>query len=121
MKTCLSTTLILLSTFAGEIRADYQAWKHSGSIYLLTTPEGANLDASASVDDFPLLVRLHKDFFNFSQAKAKGEDIRFSTADGKPLAYEIDEWDPASGTAAIWVRIPHIKGNARQTNPTLFP
>jgi len=39
------------------------------------------------VDDFPVVVRLHKDFFHFSQAKANGEDIRYSTADGKPLAY----------------------------------
>src|SRR5271154_3671681 len=104
MKTCLTTTLILLSMVAGEARADYQGWKHSGSIYLLTTPEGANLAASTEVEDFPVLVRLHKDFFNFSQAKANGEDVLFSTADGKPLAYEIDEWDPTGGTASIWVR-----------------
>ena len=36
-------------------------------------------------------------FFDFSQAKADGEDIRFS-ADGKPLAYQIEEWDPAAGS-----------------------
>lgn len=114
MKSCLSTALILLSTIAGEVCADYKSWQHSGSIYLLTTPEGANLRASASVNDFPLLVRLHKDFFPFREAKANGEDLRFSTADGKPLAYEIEQWDPTGGTAAIWVRIPHIQGNARQ-------
>jgi len=106
--------LILLYTFAGEAPADYKGWRHSGSIYLLTTPEGANLEASASVDDFPLLVRLHKDFFPFSETKANGEDLRFATVDGKAMAYEIDQWDPAGGTAAIWVRIPHIKGNATQ-------
>ncbi|MCX5670651.1 MAG: DUF2341 domain-containing protein, partial [Planctomycetota bacterium] len=94
--------------------AQYQGWQHSGSIYLLTTPEGANLPASASEDGFPLLVRLHKDFFNFGQAKAQGEDIRFSTSTGAPLAYQIDEWDAAAGTASIWVRIPNIKGSARQ-------
>ncbi len=114
MKIWLPMALILLSAFAGEARADHKDWKHSGSIYLLTTPEGANLSTSAVLDDFPALVRLHKDFFNFSQAKAKGEDIRFTTADGQPLPYEIDEWDPSGGTASIWVRIPHIKGNARQ-------
>jgi Concanavalin A-like lectin/glucanases superfamily/Domain of unknown function (DUF2341)/Carbohydrate esterase, sialic acid-specific acetylesterase len=114
VKTCLSAALVLLSAFAGNARADYKDWKHSGSLYLLTTPEGANLGASALVDDFPVLVRLHKEFFDFSQAKANGGDIRFATSDGNPLAYEIDEWDPSEGTAAIWVRIPHIKGNARQ-------
>ena len=94
--------------------AQYQGWQHSGSLYILTTSDGANLPASASEDGFPLLVRLHRDFFNFSQAKAQGEDIRFSTSTGTPLAYQVEEWDAASGTASIWVRIPTIKGNARQ-------
>ena len=49
----------------------------------------------------------------FSQAKPKGEDIRFF-GDGKPLAYQIEEWDAAKGAASIWVRIPVIQGNSRQ-------
>ena len=55
-----------------------------------------------------------KDWFNFSQAKANGEDLRFSTSTGQPLAYEIEQWDAAAGEASIWVRIPTILGNARQ-------
>jgi len=94
--------------------AQYSGWKYSGSVFLITTPEGANVPASASEDGFPLLVRLHKDFFDFSQAKAKGEDIRFSTSTGTPLAYQVEEWDAINGTASVWVRIPTIKGNARQ-------
>jgi len=97
-----------------DLTAQYQGWQHSGSLHILTTPEGANLPASTSEDGFPLLVRLHKDFFDFSQAKTNGEDIRFSTGTGAPLAYQVEEWDPAKGVASIWVRIPAIKGNARQ-------
>jgi len=93
--------------------AQYQGWQNSGSFYILTTPEGANIQATASEENFPLLVRLNKETFDFSKAKADGEDIRFA-ADGKPLAYQIEEWDAAAGTAAIWVRIPQVKGNARQ-------
>ncbi len=52
--------------------AQYADWKHSGSIYILTTPEGANLPASASVKDFPLLVRLHRDYFSFFEAEEGG-------------------------------------------------
>jgi hypothetical protein len=96
-----------------KVSAPYPGWQHSGSLFILTTPEGANLPASAAEDGFPLLVRLHKDFFDFGQAKANGEDVRFS-ADGKALAYQVEEWDPAQGAACIWVRIPTIKGNARQ-------
>ncbi|MEO2168283.1 MAG: DUF2341 domain-containing protein, partial [bacterium] len=51
-----------------------------------------------------------RDYFDFSQAKPRGEDVRFS-ANGKPLAYQIERWDAAGGKAEVWVRIPTIKGN----------
>jgi hypothetical protein len=92
----------------------FAAWQHTGTLTILTTPEGANVPATAAVDDFPLLVRLHKDFFDFKQAKANGEDLRISSSTGAPLAYQIEAWDAATGTACIWVRIPRITGNARQ-------
>ncbi len=97
-----------------EGSAPYPGWQHSGSIWILTTPEGANLPTASSETGFPLLVRLHKDFFDFSQAKANGEDVRFSTTEGTPLAYQIEEWDATKGTAGIWVHLPTIQGNARQ-------
>jgi len=103
----------LLAGFTPQVFAQYPGWQHEGSMYILTTPEGANLPATASVEDFPLLVLLNKGVFDFSQAKPNGEDIRFS-ADGKALAYQVEEWDATKGTASIWVRIPVIKGNARQ-------
>ncbi|MEI7901396.1 MAG: DUF2341 domain-containing protein, partial [bacterium] len=94
--------------------AQYQGWQHSGALYILTTPEGAGLPASASEENFPLLVRLNKDWFDFKQAKSGGDDLRFAGTGGVPLAYQIEEWDAAKGAASIWVRIPVIKGNARQ-------
>ena len=110
----LMTSMLAVLALLQTAFAQYQDWQHAGSLYILTTPEGANLPASASEQGFPLLVRLNKDWFDFSQAKAKGEDIRFARADGTSLAYQIEEWDAAAGTASIWVRIPVIKGNARQ-------
>jgi len=112
IKRIIACAVILLALI-GTAPAQYQGWQHSGSLYILTTPEGADLPATASEENFPVLVRLVKGVFDFSQAKANGEDIRFSV-DGKPLAYQIEEWDAANGTASIWVRIPVIKGNARQ-------
>ena len=105
--------IAVLFLFPGVAAAQYAGWQHAGSLYILTTPEGANLPATASVENFPLLVRLSKETFDFSKAKAKGEDIRFS-AEGKPLVYQIEEWDAAKGAASIWVRIPVVKGNAQQ-------
>lgn len=83
-------------------------------MYLLTTPAGADLPAGASLEGFPVLVRLHKDFFDFSAARPNGEDLRFSSSTGQPLAYQIESWDAAGGIASIWVRIPYIQGNSRQ-------
>ncbi len=106
--------LALLVLSRPATAAPYQGWPHSGSIFILTTPEGANLPATAAVEGFPLLVRLHKDWFAFTQARPNGEDIRFSTSAGVSLPFQIEEWDAAKGVASIWVRVPVIKGNERQ-------
>ncbi|MCP4454797.1 MAG: DUF2341 domain-containing protein [Planctomycetes bacterium] len=94
--------------------AQYTDWQHSGSMHILTTPDGANLPASESVTDFPLLVRLDKDFFDFTQARSNGEDIRFSTPAGAALSHQIEQWDADKGSAIIWVRIPKITGSSTQ-------
>ncbi|MFN9720866.1 MAG: DUF2341 domain-containing protein [Planctomycetota bacterium] len=109
----LITALAALTFQLQTASAQYADWKETGSIYLNTTPDGANLPTDASVENFPLLVRLHKDFFNFSAAAPNGEDIRFS-AQGIALAYQIEQWDAAAGTASLWVRIPKIQGHSRQ-------
>ena len=105
--------MIAVLWLVSSLHAQYPEWKHSGSMYILTTPAGADLPASAFVRDFPLLVRLNGDHFPFSEAATGGSDIRFSSG-GKPLPFEIDEWDPAAERASIWVRIPTIRGNSRQ-------
>ena len=63
---------------SGTAFGQYPGWKNTGSLFLNTTPDGANLPATASEEGFPVLVRLHKDFFNFAEAKPNGEDVRFS-------------------------------------------
>ena len=109
--------LVVTGTIAGEERSgpgNYRDWKHSGSLVLLTTPEGADLPGSTMIEGFPLLVRLHKDFFDFGQAMADGADLRFSSSTGELLSYQIEEWDTAQGVASVWVRVPKITGNSRQ-------
>jgi len=111
----LSTLLVSFPAAAqNKAAAQYRGWQHVGVLAILTTPEGANLPASAKETDFPVLVRLHKDFFNFKQAMPDGEDLRFATSAGAPLAYQIEDWDAAQGKASIWVRLPSVTGNARQ-------
>ena len=110
----LGLTLFLI--FIGPLShasAQYGDWQHSGSMYLVTDSAGANLPASVVEKNFPLLVRLNNDYFDFSQAKPGGEDIRFSSK-GKPLAYQVERWDAKGGEADIWVRIPTIRGKDQQ-------
>ena len=94
--------------------AAFEAWRHSATLWILTTPDGADLPATCVEADFPLLVRLNADTFDFGQARPDGADLRFSAADGTSLAHQVEEWDAAGGSACIWVRIPQITGNARQ-------
>ncbi len=92
----------------------YQAWAYSASLFILTTPDGANIPTGASEANFPLLLRLNKDSLDFSQVKAGGADLRFATASGVPMNYEIEQWDAVAKTAAIWICVPAIAGNSRQ-------
>ncbi len=110
----LFPSLALLLSTALAPAAPYADWTHSGSVFILTTPEGADLPADAAVENFPLLVRLQADTFDFSQAQPQGQDLRFASPDGTPLPYQIENWDPARGQAAVWVRLPRIQGNATQ-------
>ena len=70
--------------------------------------------AGASVSNFPLLLRFNSANFNFAQAQGDGRDIRFTTAAGASLPYQIEQWDNAGGKAAVWVKIPAITGNSAQ-------
>ena len=88
--------------------------EQSASLYILTTPDGADLPAGAVVEDFPLLVRLHSDTFDFSAVQPGGADLRFATAEGSALPHQVESWDAREGRACIWVRVPRIEGNAAQ-------
>ncbi|MAB90074.1 MAG: hypothetical protein CMJ90_11515 [Planctomycetes bacterium] len=110
----MKTTLIAVLLMAANAHGQYTQWRHSGTLHVITTPDGADLDRATTVEDFPVLFRLHRDFFRFDQAAIGGADIRFAAGDGTPLAYQIDTWDAEAGTASLWVRVPRIRGNAIQ-------
>ena len=107
---------LLISTLSAESASaqTYRDWQHHGSIWLLTTPDGADLPAGSVVRDFPVLLRLNREFFDFSKAAPDGADLRFSSAAGDPLSFQIEQWDPANGQGTVWIRVPEIQGNARQ-------
>lgn len=92
-----------------------QVWKHSGSLWINTTSQGANLPEGQEVKDFPLCVRLYGDSFDFSDCQSHGEDLRFSDPESDVvLKHEIETWDAERGNATVWVRVPIIRGNERR-------
>lgn len=97
------------------LSAPPDGWRHSGEVTILTTPDGADLPAGTRVRGFPLLVRLHGDSFPFAEARPDGADLRVASGEGQPLPHQIESWDAAGGAAAVWVRVPEIRGNDAQT------
>lgn len=114
MTRTLALFLLLSASAADAAPGQYREWSHSGLLHILTTADGARLEASVVVENFPILVRLNADFFQFDQAAPGGADIRFASSDGKPLSYQIDEWDASNRVASVWVRVPRIRGNTVQ-------
>ncbi|MFM7186848.1 MAG: DUF2341 domain-containing protein [Armatimonadota bacterium] len=88
--------------------------KH-GRITLTTTQQGFPVPAGDVISEYPLLVRLTGDQFPWVEAKPDGSDISFETDDNVPLPISIEEWNPKAGRAAIWVRVPTLRGDQRQT------
>jgi len=80
---------------------------------------GAGAATSTSIEDAPVLIRLHVGNFGyFTDTKADGADIRFIAADDKtPLTFHIESFDPVAGMAFIWVKVPSI---APGTSDTLY-
>ncbi|MCK5450125.1 DUF2341 domain-containing protein, partial [Candidatus Pacearchaeota archaeon] len=74
-------------------------WKYKKSITLSPVTPGA---------DYQVKVELTTSNFNYSKAKANGDDLRFYQADGTELSYEIETWN-TSGTSTIWARV-HTSG-----------
>jgi hypothetical protein len=92
----------------------FPGWKYSRAITIDTTAAGAGV--MGDVAAYPLAVILNAGNFDFSQARDRGEDVRFGKADGTPLPHAIESWDKAGQTAAVWVKIDQVKGNdATQT------
>ncbi len=65
-------------------------------------------DCGEELADHQVLVRLDA-LFNFTETEADGVDIRFTDTDGETLLpFWIDEWEPGTDMAGLWVRIPTL-------------
>jgi len=102
----------------GETKIDYGAWKYSKNLKLNTTASGAAV--TGTVTDFPILIRLTKEHFDFDQAKNNGEDLRIANKNGTLFPYEIERWDAVAQAAEIWVKVDTVRGNDSAQFVTLY-
>lgn len=82
------------------------------------------LDNSASTENlvnFPVMVHLNSNNFDFSRAQPQGQDIRFTDSNGtSPLAYEIEAWDAVDQEAWLWVNVPQIDAGSNSERIYLY-
>ena len=107
---------IAVLALAGLVCAGpYDTWSNYRDVTVNTTAGGANV--ATAQNNFPLLVRLT----NASAATganvltgaltAGGLDVRFTDSTGQnAISFEIETWSSAS--AAFWVKVPVVAGNA---------
>jgi biopolymer transport protein ExbB len=62
------------------------------------------------LSDQQVKIQLNSVVFDFSKAKANGEDIRFTASDGvTPLSYWITpDYNSGTQTGTIWVKVPTV-------------
>ena len=69
-----------------------------------------NTGQTEDLVDFPLLVTLTPERFQYAAAAPGGSDLRFVSADGNTtLPHEIEQWNEG-GTSCVWVQVPRVPG-----------
>ena len=98
---------------------NYSQWTSSRDVILNTKASGANVTATQV--NFPVLIRLTaSDSAVFTGALVTGADIRFARTSGKHLPFQIEQWNAATKTAAIWVLVDTIKGSDSAASVKMF-
>jgi hypothetical protein len=105
-----------LQAQAEDPRAGLPGWSYEKRVILDTSAAGANV--AGQVKGFPVPIQLTGANFDFSQAKPDGSDLRFTTAAGAALPYQIERWDAAAKSAAVWVKAD-VKGNDASQSITM--
>lgn len=74
-----------------------------------------------SVDNFPVVIRLHSGNFDFSTVNDNGSDLRFIAADDKTeLKFHVEKFDAVNELAVIWVQVPKIDAAAKDAFITIY-
>lgn len=73
-------------------------------------------EGTETLKDFPALIKIPDGLagFDYAEAAENGQDIAFYGEDGRPLAHEIDTWNP-EGDSYIWVKVPELTNATKIT------
>jgi biopolymer transport protein ExbB len=109
---CSLLTCFLLLFLLGASQASAwwdNNWQFRKKIHFDTMAAGIE----ETLNEVPVLVRLHMGNFDFSRAKNDGSDLRFVDIDDQtPLKFHIEKYDPIDAIALVWFKIPRLTGKS---------
>ena len=90
--------------------------------------DSSKVSGTSNLSDFPVLISLASDDDLKARAKADGSDIIFASADvswangnqSDELRYEIEGYDPATGSLQAWVKIPALYSSNNSPTTTIY-
>ncbi|WP_411820033.1 DUF2341 domain-containing protein [Hyphococcus formosus] len=106
LRICLAT---LFASVAAPALAQSSLDEDWGYRHELTLDAAQIEMMDTDVPYVPVLVRIHSGILDFTKAKEDGSDIRFvNQADGMPLDYHFERYDPLAELAYAWVEVPVV-------------
>lgn len=92
-----------LDTNVGVLPLPTRLWSDSLVVFLDAGARGIAL--AERVAGLPVPVRLDSTNFDFGRSLPDGSDLRATRADGRPLTVALEDWDPSSRSAVLWVLV----------------
>jgi len=78
-------------------------------------------DIQETLNDFPLLVRLHTGNFGFFLDLAEnGKDVRFMLDDKTALKHQVEKIDTLTELGLIWVKVPVVRGGVSTDSFSMY-
>jgi hypothetical protein len=125
----LSGILFLMGMFA-TLSVSAQSWMPGFNYRKSISINKAQVSGAVGLIDFPVLVSLTDPDLRFLIAQcnankivsAGGLDISFGSASapGSPLKFQLDTYDPATGTLNCWVDIPLLSASGGTASNTII-
>jgi hypothetical protein len=69
--------------------------------------------------NIPIMIKLNSSRIDYGQTQNSGQDLRFVSAGGTVLPYEIENWDEA-GTSIVWVKVPTLSASPTLTSIWMY-